>query len=219
MSVAVRGYTSIADSQSTALKGYNCNLLRPVHGMLRQAPQPAFHRAQLPDGRLLQNRAKPLAQKRILVFRMPNRSSFARPASLGEARNSRLKYLVGDGRFSHDLEAVSMSSVDADSTSLRMYIDKLPTEDFEDRSLVFSRQIKHQATRPISDRNGVRGPKIGTPGCGNPNRPLGEQRRADLGEARIGAASQPLASAWSMPAWYSSRRRVSRHNPAELIDS
>jgi hypothetical protein len=74
MSVAVRGYTSIADSQSTALKGYNCNPLRSVHGMLRQAPQPAFHRAQLPAGRLLQNRVKPLAQKRILVFRMPNRS-------------------------------------------------------------------------------------------------------------------------------------------------
>ena len=25
MSVAIRGYTSIADSQSIALKGYNCN--------------------------------------------------------------------------------------------------------------------------------------------------------------------------------------------------
>ena len=34
---------------STALKGYNCNLLRPVHGMLRQAPRPAFHRERLVD--------------------------------------------------------------------------------------------------------------------------------------------------------------------------
>ena len=38
MSVAVRGYMSIADSRSTALKDYNCNLLRPVHDMLTQAP-------------------------------------------------------------------------------------------------------------------------------------------------------------------------------------
>jgi hypothetical protein len=32
----------------------------------------------------------------------------------------RLKYLVEDGQFSYDLEAVSMSSVDADSTSPRL---------------------------------------------------------------------------------------------------
>jgi hypothetical protein len=57
------------------------------------------------------------------------------------------------------------------------------------------------------------------PGSGNANRPLGAQRRAGLGEAHIGAVSQPLASARSMPARYSSRRRVSRHNPAELINS
>jgi hypothetical protein len=81
MSIAVRGYTSIADSQSTALKGYNCNLLRPVHGMLRQAPRPAFYRARLirPPG--VAESVKPLAQKKNSGF--PNAESVAaRPSSL-----------------------------------------------------------------------------------------------------------------------------------------
>jgi hypothetical protein len=72
---------------STALKGYNCNLLWPVHGMLRQAPRPAFHRARLicPLGQLLQNRVKPLAQKIILFFQnFESVVSSARPASLAE---------------------------------------------------------------------------------------------------------------------------------------
>jgi hypothetical protein len=59
MSFAVRGYTSIADSQSTAPKGYNCNLLRPVHGMLRQAPRPAFHAHLHGDEHLRLRRNRP----------------------------------------------------------------------------------------------------------------------------------------------------------------
>jgi len=42
MSVAIRGYTSIADSQSIRAEGLQLQSDRPVHGMLRQAPNLRF---------------------------------------------------------------------------------------------------------------------------------------------------------------------------------
>ena len=98
MSVTVPGYMSIAASLPTALKGYNCNLLRLVHGMLRQAPKRTSRKSETSKPPTL----RPFADLHTFACLQPRQTGIAQTSSDSTRADHRVDSLTNHSASRND---------------------------------------------------------------------------------------------------------------------